>query len=288
MCDGKNHPIADGRESKDQRGQEANDRTPAGSDLANAGVRSFSVASCVNTSSAPDLCNTGAISSNQPQPTLETGGLDTVYISIYGSWNPGMFPIISKRFDGMKAAAESGDMERSFMQVGDGDMIRMDQAGAKKGVYYRWVFEWEGNRVYVLNRENGSETVALISVQFGSLPLMRNGLDVLWEAFLGLISHLGFKFEREIISRIDPCVDLAGVNVTEFIQPWLSFNFITRGRDGALYFKTPGVYSGMTLGGDRVRFRIYDMGSRARGVRRMGRTKHGTDCSSSQGNATEG
>jgi hypothetical protein len=178
-------------------------------------------------------------------------------MAVYGHWAENRFEAVAKWFDKLRAGAETGEAADAIGECASGDHIRMEPTGARKGVYYRWVFEWQACRIYVLNRATRSETTPSIYVQFGSLALMRYGLDVLWDALQELLGALGFCFENEVISRIDPCVDLPGVGVPEFHKHWRNEEVITRGHDCAEY-SVQRVYTGMTLGGERVKMRIYD------------------------------
>lgn len=204
---------------------------------------------------APDPCNTGATSS---QGTLETGGIDTLYDSLYGPWTDRRWTQTRALFERLRTDAEQGIRDRGACELLDGDKIVMQAAGAKKGIFCRYVFQWEGCRVYVVDSPAEVDSRPSVFVQFGSLALMTRGLDLIREGALRLLASLGFQLKREVVGRLDVCVDLPNVDVEPFVLRMLARRCITRARKGAIYFDYPRSLTGFDIGESRLKLRVYD------------------------------
>jgi hypothetical protein len=87
---------------------------------------------------------------------------------------------------------------------------------------------------------------------------MTRGLDLIREGALRLLASLGFQLKREVVGRLDVCVDLPDVDVEPFVLRMLARRCITRARKGVIYFDYPRSLTGFDIGESRVKLRIYD------------------------------
>lgn len=181
----------------------------------------------------PILCNTGVVSRQNIEPLkagkVETGGLDTVHISIYGDWENADWPYLVRRFDEMRTQAEEGNPGNVF-ELPEGDLLTFEAAGDKVGdkIFYRWVAHLHGNRLSLLNRKEYSDKTPLILVQFKSIPLMCYGLVKLFRDLVRALEAIGFTINHHVVGRADLCVDLAGVQVGEFTALAASGHEVTK------------------------------------------------------------
>jgi hypothetical protein len=214
-------------------------------------------------SQAPELCNTGAMNRQEGKVSSdsgrETGGFDTLHVCLYGEWDESRFDELWVGWDAARDAAENGDEAGSYWEGPDGDRWKLQASGAFLGCYCRWVAEWNGCRLYVVNRQAESASMLAVFVQIGSLALMTRGHKAVWEDCRRMLAAIGFRVSRHVISRADVCVDLPGVDVTEFTRPALNGHEITRAKRGTLHFgETASDHETLYRGGQRVMMRIYD------------------------------
>lgn len=169
----------------------------------------------------PILCNTGVISRQKSElpkaGKVETGGLDTVHVSIYGDWENADWEYLKRRFDELRTQAEEGSPGNIY-EVPDGGLLEFEAAGEMVGtnIYYRWKAWWSGNRLSFLNRKEYSKSTPVILVQFKAIPLMCYGLAKLWRDLVRDLEAIGFRMNHHVVGRADLCVDLAGVKVRDF------------------------------------------------------------------------
>ena len=234
---------------------------------------------------APELCNTGAMTRHEDassaltarepadatavmnrnagdgvQAGLEAGGLDTLHIGIYGEWSDAAaFDVMGNVFDVCSRAAKEGVDAEAIWEAPGGDRLQLQASGAMVGIYCRWIAEWNGCRVYFVNRREACERTHSVFVQFGSLALMTRGHNQLWADFCGMLAAMGFRMSGHKISRVDVCTDHVGLAVKEITSLALGGHEITRAKKGSLHVGAKfSDHETWYRGGDRLKVRIYD------------------------------
>lgn len=206
-----------------------------------------------------DLCIT---SPSKRQNTLETGGEDTSEVSYYLRWDVEEYEkIMDKLKSAQHAARQDGDgLKGDIVRIGDRDYL-VKPAGAKgKGngsPYYAYVLESRGLRIKLAQRPEPHERIPNASVHAGSLLLMQAGFGNVLQDTRDALTNLGCVVERSKLTRIDACVDLAGVDVGEFTKALNKGCVITRARKRAIHFNGDRP-TGMTCGSGAVMMRAYD------------------------------
>lgn len=222
-------------------------------------------------SMAPDTCNTGAMNRQTGQEdrnpalaeALETGGPDTLKLSYQGEWEQVNFLALSKQLDAAQVEAQTGQGGAGLIELPAGDRWKVLPSGSRQGeggLYYRWVVEWDGNRICILNRGGHSPHAPNILVQLGSLALMTRGLEELEAALRGMLADAGFRIIADVPGEIHVCVDLPGREVAEFTRLAMNGCEVTKAKKGKLFFGATSdnhetYYRG---NGKRVLMRIYD------------------------------
>lgn len=213
----------------------------------------------------PVTCNTGVITRHntkqQNEVGRETGGLDTVHVSFYGEWCPDIWNGLTKRFDELLHVSREQGMESARLETPHGRPFAFHPAGRRTGsLFYSWGAHWEGCDVHILNRQQFSQDTPLILVQFKSYPLMQYGLEWLIARLEEDLKVHGFTLRSHIISRVDACVDLPEVNVSEVSRLAIAGHEVTRMRKFGLYGgRTIDEHETWERGNrKRVLFRAYD------------------------------
>ena len=155
----------------------------------------------------PEINNMGVSSSHPPKNTLETGGLDRLDISLYGLWPPATFIDLASQLRRARGKAERG-IDGSYIVTSEGDRIEVAPTGVKHGVYCRYSMRWNGCQIDVVDNAAPSEKRLSVFVSIGSITLMKIGHKAAWEGVKGLLICLGFEIIRDVVSRVDLCVDL--------------------------------------------------------------------------------
>ena len=206
---------------------------------------------------APDPCNTGASIRHEDS---ETGGIDTLEASIYGHWDESRWPRIKENFDRARTAAEELADGGSIIVTNEGDRVQVLPAGQKHGVYCRWVMEYEGWTIAIVQRQHESETTISAWVSIGSVKLMDDGAWWSYVRLKGVLKALGFNLSRFVPSRVDMCADLPGVDVRDFVRAMWEDHAICRARKGSLHWDgVPGIQSatGFSIG-TGIHLRVYE------------------------------
>ena len=165
-----------------------------------------------NSEVTPNLNNMGVSSSHPSKNTLETGGLDRLDVSIYGLWPPAVFIDLASRLKRARTKAERG-LDGSYIVSSEGDRIEVAPTGVKHGVYCRYSLRWNGCQIDIVDNAAPSENRLSVFVSIGSITLMKIGHYAAWNAVKGLLSCIGFEIIRDVVSRVDLCVDLPNENM---------------------------------------------------------------------------
>ncbi|MCB9927028.1 MAG: hypothetical protein H6822_33120 [Planctomycetaceae bacterium] len=222
-----------------------------------ASSRLLEVPADVGEGSAPNTYNMGA---SIRQDSLEGGGIDTFEVSVFGTWNESLWPRFVEEWDRARQQAEelSGDGVPCLTR--DGTAYLMHPAGQRHGVYCRWVIEFEGWTVAIVNRQAESEHSLSVFLKIGSVALMRDGAWYSWVRVRGFLESLGFRISKAVPGRVDVCADIAGVSVVEFSEAFWAGRVIKRAKNYGVHGKgTPGpkTSTGFTSG-KGIQIRVYD------------------------------
>ena len=158
----------------------------------------------------PETCNTGV-------SIRHLGGLDTLEVSLYGYWHPCSWHPLKIELDAAKARAEAG-VEGAYVVSSEGDELEVGPTGCRKGVFCRWVLQWNGCTIAIVNNMAPSEHRLSVHVTIGSLRLMEVGHDVAWQSVTDLLRCLGYEHDREVVGRADLCTDHADRSMDEVEQ----------------------------------------------------------------------
>lgn len=212
----------------------------------------------------PDACNTGVMTRQSEVEgyvrPLETGGLDTVHVSIYAECAQSSWGLVKYRLDELMGSAQDAP-EQGLWETAGGDSIMVLPTGGRVGeVYYRWRCEWQGCQIWIMNRAEFSETMPLILVQFKSLPLMMHGLTQLYLNLVQVLNIIGYRIRRHVVGRVDVCVDLPNRKVSDFVALAVCGHEVTKAGGGDYRFGRTFEDAETFYRGNRSRclLRIYD------------------------------
>lgn len=215
----------------------------------------------MRSAAAPQTCITGGLSSQtqtEPSHTLSTGGIDTLALAVYGYWQPASWPSVQTSLLEAKAAAQADPAGVPVpISAPDGDRLHVGPGSAKKGIQCKFVAEWQGNRICIVDRGSPSESHASLFVEFHSAYLMAYGHEAAYENVKALLTSLGFMWSHECVSRADLCVDLVDVSPDDFAAE--RDRRICRARLHNAYFDGDEVYAWyIGAPGAPLMCRIYD------------------------------
>jgi len=195
-----------------------------------------------------DPGNTASDTSQQP-----SGGVDTLEVAIYGDWSRSFEALASMLDERQKLAR---DDQPAALAVGDTWAQVATNGKRMGGVFFRWCLTIDGCRLYIVNRKTLSKLPS-VYVVCGSSALMCWGHKVVWERVQYFLRCLGFTPQKNIVSRVDLALDVAGLDVGELSAAYSSGAVVTRGRLGAVYTDNRK-NTGLSHGGGSVMVRAYD------------------------------
>jgi hypothetical protein len=207
--------------------------------------------------------------SNSPSQITITGSEDWLTVNFHV--NHSRFDDLSKSLDAAQRAAGLGSQRDDEIQVGDFRFIVADR-GARQGrgekfIFMRWRLTSENGLVLLLmNKADAHKLMPNITARATSLLLMRFGFDRVWGMMQYCIEQLGGEIVANKLSRVDPCVDLPGVPVSDFVDPFTKNWIVSRSRLRSNYAVGTFVneylqgkrHTGFTIGKSPCLCRIYD------------------------------
>lgn len=131
----------------------------------------------------------------------------------------------------------------------------------------RWRLVAENGLVLLLmNRGTSHKTMPNMSVRATSFMMMQLGFQQVWGLMQYCVEAMGGEIVANKVSRVDPCVDLPGTPIDEFMEPFHRNWFVSRTRSRANY--AVGVFineylqgkqhTGFTVGKSPIMCRVYD------------------------------
>lgn len=201
-------------------------------------------------SASPRASITGVTSSN---PT--TGGVDWLGVSVWLGWSVAAHErFIDCIETALRKAEESGEVEVIEGLPCD-DLVAVVPFGGKaRGMKYQ--LQFQGMKVDFSSSRVPGESHPNCSVNIPSTVLMVAGHRGAWSIVEGFLSALGCEVMRTNVKRLDVCVDLAGVDISQFIDLIHADAYVCRAQKEVQY-KSHKRVTGYEMG-KNVRCRIYD------------------------------
>lgn len=202
----------------------------------------------------------GVISANRP-PAIsqhtQTGSEDTVVLSVDVFWEKDLFETLTCVFDDLKTAAQNGDHDNDHLTL-DGKLFLVAPTGHKStGPMYRWRLLCDGVTISIARQHAPQKEVPNVLIHVGSLYLMKNGgLLTAWPDIEAMLAAFQGKIEVVKLSRLDGCVDLADIDVSEYVRRYETNCFISKSRKGGV-FNDGKRKTGFKLGTGK-QIRVYD------------------------------
>ena len=175
----------------------------------------------------------GCPSNTPPSITKCLGGEDWIELSLYLQHK--RFSTLKKRLDAARDAAESNQKGPDELEIAGRKFLMLPSsasAGTKeKQIVYRWRLRSEdGWWLLLMNRADAHETMPTGIARASSLPLLRIGPKAYFAQLRETLDDLGIEFHGEKVSRMDACVDLAGVSIDSLYHAFMQGHYVTRAR----------------------------------------------------------
>lgn len=131
---------------------------------------------------------------------------------------------------GHKGETHSKGIEH--LQVGP-YLVRVWPTGSRNGrsgPFFKFVIEYAGIVIMIQDRAAPKGECPNVLVHIGGLVCLELGDLGALELAYDIIRHLGGEIDQAALSRIDPCVDMPGVGMDEFMAATREERFVTRGK----------------------------------------------------------
>ncbi|HEX6964101.1 MAG TPA: hypothetical protein VF175_19695 [Lacipirellula sp.] len=209
------------------------------------------------------------VSSNTPSSkTISSGGEDWLELSLYLTHQ--RFDQVADLLDRAKEAAEA-NREGDELVLGDQRFLVLPGTASagegKKRIAYRWRLRSEcGLVLNLMHRAFPHRTMPNGIARATSLLLMKVGVREVWRQINVALACLDIQITRNKVSRVDPCVDLPGVPVTAFTEPFCDGHYATRARASEEHYVELSIDvhrfgqepTGFTVGKGGLKVRVYD------------------------------
>lgn len=211
----------------------------------------------------------GDPSNTPPSITKCLGGEDWLELSLYLQHR--RFDSVKKWLDAAREAAESNEKGPDELEIAGRKFLMQPSsatAGTKeKHITYRWRLRSEdGWWLLLMNRADVHSTLPTGIARASSLPLLRIGPKAFLQQLAETVDDLSVDFEREKLSRVDACVDLAGLAVDSLHRAFMRGYRVCRGRYSVNYIADESIEghilgrrpTGFAIGKGDIRLRVYD------------------------------
>jgi len=129
--------------------------------------------------------------------------------------------------------------------------------GDEGGVYFDFNIECDGVQYHLTRRPTSAGIQPNVYVKVGSCPLMEHGHARMWWHAVGMLKCLGATIDRAILSRIDLCADLAGVDVAPYVRSMEKAHVIRKALKWRPYYYGVDGTTGFECGSE-LKLRVYD------------------------------
>ena len=213
----------------------------------------------------------GGDPSNTPPRKTMTGGEDWLSLSLYLNFEEEVFRDLAEKLDAAQRAASEDRQPYDEVDFGESKFIvkprGVKQGSAGKGSWMRWRMEGMGGlKILLMNRAEVHQSMPNGMAVIPSRLLMSVGTTRALEIVDDVIFSMGGDLRERKVSRVDACVDLPGVHVSEFVDPYRKGWLVTRAssraeydvglRQGAYYVGTRP--TGFMVGKSPLSLRVYD------------------------------
>lgn len=208
------------------------------------------------------LSITGGLSSHAALPgVFSSGGEDWFESSVYVEWDDVDFPALVAWLDLAKAEAQiSGGPKDLSIGSKPWPLLVTRQGktiGGDDGTYFDFVCDCFGMSLLISKQPRPKGSMANVRVRISGRECLLTGA---WKGLAlvrEFISEYGGKIIEEKLSRVDLCLDLAGLPVDQLLSLADQQHFICRARKRSLILDDEN-YQGMSFGSSPCRLIIYD------------------------------
>lgn len=222
----------------------------------------------------PDNSNTGVQSSlgvEKPSQLSDSespppGGVDYLEVSLYGCWEREKFADLRGQLDKLKEEAQELRKVSGFgygmFEAPEGDLLLVEPFGVSGGCPCRWALKLAGSgmvAISIVDRAEYLEGRPSVRVSIPSAPCMNLGEENILASVRSILATLGFEECQETgLSRVDVCVDLAGVDTDVVVREFAAGKRIKLADNSQIY-EVGNRKTGLVCGnGGAVMLRIYD------------------------------
>ena len=193
---------------------------------------------------------------SNPVPACFGGGIDTVYVSLFG-----VVKTPEAVFRWLETAKAEAQENRDHLTIQD-DIVHHPTAGYAFGRQCRWRVTFRGLTFMISsNFDSQGTTTPTMQVQIGGKEILIHGYQVCLEHAFEFCSIMNFECTSNRVNRLDICVDLP-VSMQEIKIAWAEERIITQARKWHLYGRNEDGNPAETLsygqGSSDVKLRIYD------------------------------
>lgn len=187
------------------------------------------------------------------------GGFDGgIEVGWYGDWSKDSFESFCSVFDRCRSAADQKDFYNSYCRVGR-YVVQLAPTGAVVGrLKYKYVLLYHGLRIYIHGNPSGN--IQPIRVKIGAVPLMRHGLQRVYQIIIDILFSLGFQPMEELVSRADCQIMSSDCSVQDFFESLSGGRFVTlsRGKLSLVASLQTGKLESVTVHSRNVELCVYD------------------------------
>ncbi len=197
-----------------------------------------------------------------PSPNSQetrSGGEDTADVGFGVQWGDAWDQVLDV-LEGTKRRAQEANEIVEFVSGERVFALRPGgfSTGGGKGSFYAYRLEHQGLRFGLTRSREPSGDNANVRVNFGSLALMEfGGIEACMAIVKDCIKELGGKILWDKLGRVDMCVDMAGVDVGEFVELLDAGQYVTRAKSWSKYGEGRRTTS-IRFGAGKVVMRVYD------------------------------
>ena len=160
------------------------------------------------------------------------GGFDGgTEISFYGVWFKGeeqsefLWGALTTRLDALKQTAQNKENECITFPIGD-EKWQVMPGGTGSGVKYKWLIKRGGASIGI--HSNPKKNIAPIHVKLEYEALYGEKFDNVMAKIETVLTKLGFTIDRDVVSRVDLQVTIAGVSMREVCRALTENRFVSR------------------------------------------------------------
>lgn len=192
----------------------------------------------------------------EPKPSSKKimGGYDGgTEVGFNGTWSATPFKRLLSDLEQAQAASKEEAGDDCYVTL-CGKAFLVNPHGAKCGVYYRYVLEGAGLKIYI--HENPQGPMQPIRIRYGFEGVVGRDLFMVHLHTLEWLKELGFTVEKETVSRVDMqvmterCIDDYGV-------PIIHHHVVNRAKKSKVELSQKHIFDTYTAG-QRIQICIYD------------------------------